>query len=65
MKKYIRPAIRIKEISEEQGILAASGNSFDNKDVKVKVEVDNYTTIETLSSIGAKHNIWDPEDTEE
>ena len=62
MKKYIRPAIRVKEIREEQGILAASGNSFGNEDVEVKV--DNNTTIETLS-IGAKHNIWDPEDTEE
>ena len=63
MKKYIRPAIRVKEISEEQGILAASNNSFDNKDVKV--EVDNNMSIETLSNVGAKHNIWDPEDTEE
>lgn len=63
MKKYIRPAIRVKEISEEQGILAASDNSFDNKNAKV--EVYNDMTIETSSSIGAKHNIWDSEDTEE
>ncbi len=63
MKKYIRPAIRVKEISEEQGILAASDNSLGNKNVKV--EIDNNMTIETSSSISAKHNIWDPEDTEE
>ncbi|WP_288151899.1 hypothetical protein [uncultured Prevotella sp.] len=63
MKKYIRPAIRVKEISEEQGILAASDNSFGNK--YIKVEIYNDTPIETSSSIGAKHNIWDPEDTEE
>ena len=63
MKKYIRPAIRVKEVSEEQGILAASDNSFGKKDVKV--EIDNNMTIETSSNIGAKHNIWDPEDTEE
>lgn len=63
MKKYIRPAIRVKEISEEQGILAASDNSFGNKNAKV--EVYNDMTIETSSNVGAKHNIWDPEDTEE
>lgn len=63
MKKYIRPAIRVKEISEEQGILAASDPSFGNKNTEV--EIYNNTTIETSSSIGAKHNIWDSEDTEE
>lgn len=63
MKKYIRPAIRVKEISEEQEILAASGNSLGNKDVKL--EIYNNTTIKTSSNIGAKHNIWDPEDMEE
>lgn len=63
MKKYIRPAIRVKEISEEQGILAASDPSFGNKNTEV--EIYNNTTIETSSSIAAKHNIWNPEDTEE
>lgn len=63
MKKYIRPAIRVKEISEEQGILAASDPSFGNKNTEV--EVYNDMTIETSSNVGAKHNIWDPEDTEE
>ncbi|GJG36685.1 hypothetical protein [Prevotella lacticifex] len=61
MKKYIKPAIRIKAIAEDCSILAASGIVGQDK-ATITFSSENIVNPE---GIGAKHNIWDPEDTEE